>query len=121
MTDLTYRALRQRLVSEFADDPGTVSDVVEARDITPIAVTLAKAYTRYMELLRSLSLSESNIARDMRHEITEAAERREVALLEIMRFFDLHEIRDRDVVVRRSGEAGLSVWYRTFAPTANNA
>lgn len=118
MTSFTHSALRGRIIAEFADDPKTVAEVTSARGATDIAAALAETYSNYMDLLRAFGRSRNNLGECVRYEIGRAAEKRETALLEIMRFFELTEVRGRAVVVRREGDTGLSIQYRGDASFA---
>ena len=121
MTSFTHRALRSRLIEEFADDPKTVAEVTSARGAVDIVAALAETYAKYMDLLRTFGRARDNMGESVRHEIGHAAEKRETALLDIMRFFELTEVRGRTIVVRREGDTGLSIQYRAAASFVEKA
>lgn len=108
----THNALRRRLVSEFADDPETITKVIGAKNTADLAAALGETYAVYMEILRNCGRSSDTLANNQRDKIAKAAEKRESVLLEVMRFFEIREAHGRNVIVRREGDGGLSVRFR---------
>ena len=121
MTVGSYTGVAQRVIREFPDDPVLLRQVLNANALAPIVTALAESFVAASEAQVAVVNRTGSWGPAHTNALDRAAERREEAILDLMRFFELREVRGRDVVVRRSGDIGLSVQYRAADRAAGNA
>jgi hypothetical protein len=110
MTVGAYAGVADRVVRDFPDDPVLVRQVLKANSLAPIITALAESFAAATEANVALRKSAAVSNTDRAAETVEwAVQRREAALIDIMQFFELNEVRAGELVVRRTGEGGLSI------------
>ena len=103
-----YRALKQRLMTEFAHDADLKRQIATAASVDAIVAALAASY-RAALYEAAAAAADDPTARFRVEGADRAAAARETTILELLAFFERDRAATADVEVRRTGPQALRV------------